>query len=351
MSNDSLKELIEQILVEKRQQIITRIDSLQKTLVDQLEELKKLNDFSEFQIPDGLQTGQDSRADKKIDILHEFVKKISAADNQNALIDSLLAGINNFCSRAALFLVRDDKLVGWSGQGFSQRPDAIKDKEIKKIFFSISADTIFKQVLTTKQPYSGAPFSQADDHLIYSRFGGGNPDEIVVLPFFVKGKPQAVIYADTFGEQPIEQREIEILSIVGEMSLDLLPIRQKMMARVQTKEYIDEPPEEPEETVRSAEVTEEAPHIHEETAHSIRENDPERKARVIINDIILYNKAVVDKGIENRNLYSILEDTIMQAKEEYLRKFSDLSAFERNLIAILAKGDRDLLKGYNFETI
>ena len=347
MSNNSLKELIEQILSEKKQQIITRIDTLQKTLVDQLEELKKLNEFTDYKVPDGLEIGQNSNADKKIDILHEYVKKISASDNQSALIEILLAGVNHFCSRAAIFLVRDDKLVGWSGQGFSKRPDGIKDQDFKKVFFSISANTIFKQVLTKKKSYSGAPFSQADDHLLYSRFGGGNPDEIVVLPFFVKGKPQAVIYADAFGEQAIEQREIEILSIVGEMSLDLLPLKQKILARVKTKEYFDEP----EETVRSVQVAEESPHVHEETAHTIRENDPERKARVIINDIIIYNKGEVDKGIENRNLYSTLEDTILQAREEYLRKFSDLSAFERNLIGILAKGDRDLLKGYNFETI
>jgi len=59
----------------------------------------------------------------------------------------------------------------------------------------------------------------------------------------------------------------------------------------------------------------------------------------------------VDRGIQKGNLYQVLEDTILQAKEEYLRKFSDLSAFERNLITILAQGDRDLLKGYKFETL
>ena len=71
-------------------------------------------------------------------------------------------------------------------------------------------------------------------------------------------------------------------------------------------------------------------HSMEETVHSTKENDPERKARVIINDIILYNRNIVEEGRNKKNLYRLLEDTILQAKEEYMRKFNDLSSFESN---------------------
>jgi hypothetical protein len=240
-------------------------------------------------------------------------------------------------------LIKDDKLIGWNGIGFTQKDGEIQNSDIKKIFFSLSANTILKQVIEKRKTYSGKPLSQADDHLIYNRFGGRYPEKIFVLPLLVKGKPQAVIYADIFDDQILHEKEIEILAIVGEMSLDLLPIKQKIFSRVQTKEY-----EEEEETFVS-EKTDDI-HVHEETAHSLSENDPDRKARVIINDIILYNKNVVDKGIQNRNLYDVLEDTILQAKEEYLRKFSNMSVFETNLIQILANGDKELLRGYKFET-
>ena len=296
-------------------------------------------------MPKGVNMDNNSGNNKHIELLYEFIKKISLSEDQKSLISNLMKGLNNFCNRAALFLIKDDKLIGWNGIGFNQKDGEIQNNDIKKIFFSLSADTILKQVIEKRKTYSGKPLSQADDHLIYNRFGGRYPEKIFVLPLLVKGKPQAVIYTDALDNQSLDEKEIEILSILGEMSLDLLPIKQKIYSRVQTKEY-----EEEEETFVSEKHEAEEVHVHEETAHSISENDPDRKARVIINDIILYNKSVVDKGIKNRNLYDILEDTILQAKEEYLRKFSNLSIFETNLIQILAKGDKELLRGYKFET-
>jgi hypothetical protein len=343
MSNEKLKKAIENILSEKRKQILSKIDSFKDSIITQLDDFKDLDNFTDFTMPDGVNMENNATKSKNIDILYEFIKKISQSQDQKSLISSLMDGLKNFCNRAALFLIKDDKLVGWSGIGFKQKDGEIQNSEIKKIFFSLSANTILKQVVDKRKLFSGKPLSQADDHLIYNRFGGRYPEKILVLPLMVKGKPQAVIYTDAFDDQDLEEKEIEILSILGEMSLDLLPIKQKVFTRVQTKEY-----EEEEETFVSPK--EDEVHVHEETAHSVSENDPDRKARVIINDIILYNKSVVDKGIKNRNLYDTLEDTILQAKEEYLRKFSNLSIFETNLIQILAKGDKELLRGYKFET-
>ncbi len=84
---------------------------------------------------------------------------------------------------------------------------------------------------------------------------------------------------------------------------------------------------------------------------SVKESDPERLARVIVNDIILYNKKAVEEGRKNKNLYEIMENTIIQSKELYLNKYDDLHAFESQLLDNLAKGDREALQGYNFEAV
>jgi len=245
-----------------------------------------------------------------------------------------------------LFLLREDKLVGWKGKGFSAVEGAIGDEEIKKIFFSLSANTIFKYVLERQKSYTGPPESQADDHIIYSRFGGPVPEKIFTLPFFVKGKPQAVIYADTFAGKPIGEKEIEMIAIVGEMSLDLLPLRQKILAKIKTREY----PDEEEEAERAPVV--QPPDTDDLTVISVKENDPERLARVIVNDIYLYNKKKVEDALTaGDNLYEFLQNTIMQSRELYLNKFTDLSPFERQLVETLARGRRELLKGYRFEVL
>ncbi len=362
MSNNiaELKKLIDGILNQKISIFHSRIDSAINTIIAQLEEAKDMGELSSYDIPKDFEAKLAKKeappAEEKINAIHKYIKNISSSANQLNLINNLLEGINHFCSRAALFLLREDKLVGWKGKGFSAQGGGISDEEVKKIFFSLSANTIFKYVLEKRKSYSGSPSSQPDDHLIYNRFGGGTPDRIFVMPFFVKGKPQAIVYTDSSGGKPISEKEIEMIATVGEMSLDLLPLRQKILAKVKTKEFVEEPEEKPRPDIEPEFEPEPYPTSlesisDEKTVHSIKENDPARLARVIINDIILYNKAVVEDGLKHRNLFNVLQDTILQARELYLNKFNDLSAFEKQLVTTLAKGDKDALKGYKFETL
>jgi hypothetical protein len=344
MANEKLKKLIDEILDERRDRVYEKMDHVTNNIITQLEELKELGDFHQYEIPADLDLSEKKPDDPVVDLLHGYIKKISLSANQLDLITNFLEGINRFSSRSALFLLREDKLVGWKGKGFSAEGGEIGDDEIKKIFFSLSAQTIFRYVLDTRKPYSGPPQSQPDDHIIYSRFGGQMPNRILSLPFFVKGKPQAIIYCDSLDEKPIGEKEIEMISTVGEMSLDLLPLRQKILAKVKTQEY----PDESEQTggFQSRSSTD------DRTVASVKENDPERLARVIVNDIYLYNKGKVDLIIQNsENLYDALQTTILQSRELYLNKHRDLMPFEKQLIQTLARGNRNLLKGYNFETL
>ncbi|HSQ36054.1 MAG TPA: hypothetical protein VLQ89_08700 [Candidatus Binatia bacterium] len=344
MKKEEVRTLIEKIVNEKIQLLLNRVDTFQNSVFKNIEKLKDFDDLLEINIPDDF-AGQDSGNDaaEEIVVLNDYVKKIAEASNQLILIGNIIEGINRFCDRAAIFLLRDDKLVGWKGKGFSGHDGQIDDEDLKKVFFSLSANTIFKNVIENRKSYMGDPICKPDDFLIYNRLGGGKPKKIFVLPFFVKGKPQAVIYADSLLDTPIKHKIIEILATVGELSLDMLPIRQKVLAKIKTQEFV----EEPEMEVKFIEQ----PHVdeHEKTSAPAKGNDPERYARVIINDIILYNKKVVDDGIKNKNLYEVLKETLLQAKELYMRRSSDLRYFEEQMVKILAKGDRQVLKGYNFE--
>lgn len=342
MTNEEIKNFVEKVINEKIQMLLNRIDTFQSNMFKDIEKLKELDELVKFNVPEDFAgRNQESDSNAEIAVLNEYVIKIASAANQLLLIGNIIEGINHFCDRAALFLLRDDKLIGWKGKGFSGQDGQISDEELKRIFFSLSANTVLKSVIEQKKSYLGEPIHKPDDFLIYNRFGGGKPKKILVMPFFVKGKPQAVIYADSLAGTVIKHKVIEILATVGELSLDMLPIRQKILAKIKTQEFV-------EDTEVEARVFEHPDEL-EKTSAPIRENDPERFARVIINDIILYNKKVVDDGIKNKNLYEVLKETLLQAKELYMRRSNDLRYFEEQLVNILAKGDRRALKGYNFE--
>jgi hypothetical protein len=354
--SDKIKKVVDKILIEKKDLMVAKLHNVQEQILNSLESLADLGDFNNYELPDNLDTfvSGSEKADNAIEQIHKYTKEIAAAVNQLSLINNLLEGISNFCNRAALFLLRDDKLVGWKGKGFSGIEGSITDDEVKKVFFSLSADTVFKKVLNTKEVYLGKPNSQSDDHLMYSRFGGSLPDKVFVIPFFVKGKPQAVIYTDVFGGSEIFSKEIEILATVGEMSLDLLPLKQKILAKVKTQEFVDDPQGQTKienEDTASGIKTDPKENTSEIPFISVKANDPARKARVIIDDIILYQPDVVKDGLANRNLGTVLKDTLEQAKEEFLRKYDNLAVFEEQLINHLAKGDKEALNGYNFETV
>jgi hypothetical protein len=345
MKNEDVRNFVEKVISEKMQLILNRIDNFQSSVFRDIERLKDLDELTKFSLPRELSyADEDADSAADIGVLNDYVKKISSSANQLLLIGSIIEGINRFCDRAALFLLRDDKLVGWRGKGFSGENGQISDEELKKIFFSLSANTILKSVIETKKSYSGDPLNKPDDFLIYNRFGGGKPKKIFVLPFFVKGKPQAVIYADSSTGGPIKTKVIEILATVGELSLDMLPIRQKLLAKIKTQEFVEDTEVEQRPAFERSDE-------FEKTSAPVKENDPERYARVIINDIILYNKKVVEDGIKNKNLYEVLKETLLQAKELYMRRSSDLRYFEEQMVNVLARGDRRVLKGYNFEVL
>lgn len=343
---DSLKEICTKAINEKLHAFMNRLDDFQNNVNMEIDALKKVEGFLEVEINEPLPDipgPADPGAGWELAVLHDYIDRISQSGNQLSLIQNLLEGINQFSARAALFLLKDDKLVGWKGRGFRGGGGEISDDDIKSVFFSLSADTVFRRTLEQKKPFEGPADQHADDFLIYDRLGLEKPPLILVIPFLVKGKPQAVIYCDGDQEKALHRQGIEILARVGEMSLDLLPLRQKIMARVKTQEFSESM--EKEESVQSGTLD------NEKTTTSFREGDPERLAKVIVNDIILYNRKVVDDGIRNGNLYEVLADTIMQSRELYLKKFSDLYHFENQLLQTLAQGNRKALSGYDFVTI
>ena len=171
-----------------------------------IEKLKDFDELVEFNLPDDSRPGRGGRGGRRNRRFERVREKNRRGSNQLLLIGSIIEGINHFCDRAAMFLLRDDKLVGWKGKGFSGENGQINDEDLKRIFFSLSANTVLKSVIETKKNYMGEPICKPDDFLIYNRFGGGKPKKIFVLPFFVKGKPQAVIYADSLAGTPIKSQ-------------------------------------------------------------------------------------------------------------------------------------------------
>jgi len=351
VSDEKIREFVDSLLSERANQIADQISSTENTIFAELEKIKKLNSRMDYRLPAGMTSSGDSAGlAGGLSLIHKYTMEISAATTQLKLIGLILEGVANFCSRAAIFLIRDDKLVGFEGKGFDRTESEISDREVKKIFVSLSANTTFKYVIKHDEAYRGDRYGHQDNSLIFDRFGKPMPREILVIPFFVKGKPQAVIYTDHVPDHGRFMADaIEIITKVGEMSLDLLPLKQKMKTRVKTQKLLEDE-HTVEDTQPDSGITKETRQEEMDDLTS-KQKKARRFARVTISDIILYNKDKVEKARKEKNIYAALKDTILQARESYLSKFNELEFFERELLNTLAEGDEEALKGYKFESI
>jgi len=87
-------------------------------------------------------------------------------------------------------------------------------------------------------------------------------------------------------------------------------------------------------------------------ALSREEEEIHRKARrfakLLVDEIKLYNKSKVDEGRRNKDLYARLEDDIVKSRATYDRRYGHTSAaqgdyFNQELIRNLANNDQSLL--------
>ncbi len=362
-----VKEFIDSLLNEKAREFLNKVDNFQNQMIRELDEVRNLETVFQYDYDESMFKTEESG--EQLDYLNEYVKKIAYASSQVNLLNLIVDGLQNYCSRTIFFLLKDDRFIGWKGAGFSGKNGEISNDDVKNLFFSFSADTTLTSVIKSNKPYFGVPLNANDDNLIYRRLGGDMPIDVLFLPFAVRGKPQAVIYCDRLITGNIYRKPIEIIAIVGELSLEVLPIKQKIIARVKTTELTEKLEKTDDlnlngKQMKNEKTAAEFPEIKkkyqpevkietiedsEKTSDSVREKDSERFVRVTISDINLYRRKEIEEGIKNGRLFYELEDVIMQAKENCMRKGCSLQYFEEQLIKIIARGNKELLKGYPFE--
>jgi hypothetical protein len=78
----------------------------------------------------------------------------------------------------------------------------------------------------------------------------------------------------------------------------------------------------------------------------------QRFARLLIDEIKLYNQAVVDEGRQNHDLYDRLKEDIEKSRITYQKRYGNTAAadsdyFNRELVRILAEDNVSLL-GVNY---
>jgi hypothetical protein len=308
--------------------------------------------------------------------LVQAVSSIHAGTTQKEILRALLDAGSAHASRLALFVVKGGNATGWQGRGFGD------DEAIKDFALDMSAGP----VAHSYQNRVVAPANMAEmDRRFIDRFNGPENEQILVLPLVLKDKVAALLYADGGSEALLDAPSLELLVMATSSWLEVTSLRkqsQKDTAEAavppapadappaQTVSSFSDPfaahtprhtaPKAP-EPEPAAEVVEVA---HAATASaaasapaaaadpfagmSAEDADTHRKAqrfaRLLVDEIKLYNQAKVAEGRRHKDLYDRLKEDIEKSRATYQKRYGSSVAasgdyFQKEVVRSLAEDD------------
>ena len=324
--------------------------------------------------------------------LLKAISAIQAGTTQREILRTLLDNAVRYSGRGALFVVKAGAATGWQGRGFDKDgDDTIKD-------FPLNVSTgVPEQALRSRMPFSGA--TRDIDPEFVAKFGAPADDHVLVLPLLLKEKVAALVYADAGadGGGKLDASAVELLVLATSAWLEVASLRKQAhkeepadAASEKTEsapppsapahsdpfaahapkhlatdpEPVPPPPavvEQPvavaqAEHVVAASAAAPAPAADAFANLSSEEADVHRKAqrfaRLLVDEIKLYNQVKVSEGRKNRDLYDRLKEDIEKSRITYQKRYGNTVAggadyFSQELVRSLAEDDTSIM-GANF---
>ena len=307
------------------------------------------------------------------------ISNIHAGTSQKEILRALLDAGSTCASRVALFVVKSGVASGWQARGFGD-DEAIKDFPL---------DMAAGPAAHAYQNRVATPANIAEmDRRFVKQFGGPENEQVLVLPLVLKDKVAALLYADGGADSLLDSGALEVLVMATSAWLEVASLRKQAQLRevaepapmverplvaapVQkvssyadpfashSSKHISKAPE-PEPAAEVVEVATSAASASAAAAPaadpfaglSAEDADTHRKAqrfaRLLVDEIKLYNQAKVNEGRRNKDLYDRLKEDIEKSRATYTKRYGSTAAasgdyFQREVVRSLAEDDLSVM--------
>lgn len=391
MSAEQIMDLVRRALEEKLSGIKNEVAGVRSDLENRLKQVSSSLEKVSIKLPEDKieEILHGARREKEVESagqadyskLLDAVKAIETGTSQVAILQELLKRASEYSRRCALFVVRDqaNTLVGWAAKGFTGCGD-MSDDGVKRVNVPLDMKCVVSASAETGVFFDGSSDQHAENIQFFEMIGNLDPVEIVAAPLVKSGKIAAVLYADSGDSREgiVSAEAIDIMARVTGMSIDLMPLKQKLgaiaaparptaaeaapaaapvpVSKPQPVPAAPQPaPARPRpvaaptpapvarasapavktvaETPKLGELSPEEQKLHSEAR---------RFARLLVSEIKLYNEAKVVEGRKNRDLYVRLKDDIERSRQMYNQRFPNMAQtsdyFNQEMVAILAEG-------------
>jgi hypothetical protein len=284
------------------------------------------------------------------DLLSAAVMAIQEGNSQSEILRHLLEGAARFAGRVALFVVKGGAVNGWQGIGFEDN-DVIRNVSLE------SSGGLAGQAVQGRMVAAGpvAQFDPGFENLVRTPA----QDNCVVLPLVVKDKVAALVYADggltTSGSMDVSA--MTALTRFVALWLEVCALRKSGAAAPLVEEAqtfyaaaanVATPAASSVPANFPAGVPVSSPGFSPEGDESDLHKKARRFAKLLVEEIKLYNQPKVAEGKQNRDLYDRLREDIEKSRATYDKRYGDSPVagadyFTQELIRILADSDVTLM--------
>jgi hypothetical protein len=373
-----IRRVVEHAVAQSLQAQISQFQSqLQSEIVEQVLEALPAQESQ-----DPAHASSDSGAPDFSPLVHA-VSSIHAGSTQKEILRSLLDAASGYCSRIALFVVKAGAASGWQSRGFGE------DEAVKDFPLDLSAGP----VAHTYQNRIATPGNVAEmGKPFVEQFGAPSSEQVLILPLALKDKVAALVYADAGDNGSLDPSALELLVMATGAWLEVASLRKQVATKedavtsrvdsaplpVQTVSSFSDPfashapkhtpahvPVEPEPAAEVVEVA--SAHGASAAAAPAAAADPwaglspedadvhrkaQRFARLLVDEIKLYNQAKVAEGRRNKDLYDRLKEDIDKSRGTFQKRYGSTVAasgdyFHHELLRSLAEDDVSIM-GSNF---
>jgi len=363
-----IRQIVERAVAESLQ---AQVPQIQSQIVDQVLHA----------LPVTLAEGGPSAGAEDSSHLVRAVSSIHAGSTQKEILRALLDATCEYCARSALFVVKAGAASGWQSRNFGD------DEAVKDFALDLNAGP----VAHSYQNRIATPGNIAEmDKAFVEQFGAPANEQVLMLPLLLKDKVSALIYADGGESGKLDSSALELLVMATSSWLEVASLRKQATkddgaassrvesaaAPVQTVSSFSDPfaghapkhvvsaPPAPEP---AAEVVEVAAAHASAAAAPAAAADPlaglsaedadvhhkaQRFARLLVDEIKLYNQAKVAEGRRNKDLYDRLKEDIEKSRGTFQKRYGSTVAasgdyFQNELLRSLAEDDVSIM-GANF---
>jgi hypothetical protein len=317
--------------------------------------------------------------------LVQAVASVHAGTTQKEILRALLDAGSAYTARIALFVVKAGTANGWQSRGFGDE-DPVKD-------FSLDMSGGPASHAYQNRVVTPGNIAEMDRHFL-DQFGGPANEQVIILPLVLKDKVAALVYADGGANNLLDAASLELLVMATSAWLEVASLRKQAQQRdsveaapslerpappVQAVSSFPDPfaghaPQhlaptpvpEPEPAAEVVEVSAMAASASAASAPaaatdpfagmSPEDADTHRKAqrfaRLLVDEIKLYNQAKVAEGRRHKDLYDRLKDDIEKSRTTFQKRYGSTVAasgdyFQKEVVRSLAEDDLSVM-GANF---